>query len=123
MKPTAFGRAGAATKSRHSRLGTDIAKFETGQIVVTPAAVAALAADGKAIDELLARHRAGDWGEVTEQVRVINDRGLAECFNLQSAYTVRSGGRLVVVTNRDRTLTMIHLESGVATDGKVVRHV
>ena len=85
-------------------------KFETGRVVVTPAAAAALAAEGKSIDDVLARHRAGDWGDVSQQLRTINDRGLVECFNLQSAYAVPDGGRLVVVTNRDRTLTMVHLE-------------
>ncbi len=90
------------------------AKFDTGRVVVTPAAAAALEAQGRTIDDVLARHRAGDWGDVTEQLRTINDRGLVECFNLQSAYAVGHGQRLVVVTNRDRTLTMIHLDVGAA---------
>ena len=49
-----------------------------------------------------------------QQVRAINERGLVEQFNLQSVYAVPSGQRLVVVTNRDRTLTMIHLDAGIA---------
>ena len=85
-------------------------KFEAGEVVITPAASAALEAGGHKLDDLLARHQAGDWGDVSEQVRAGNERGLVERFNLQSAYVVPSGQRLVVVTNRDRTLTMVHLD-------------
>lgn len=88
-------------------------KFDVGEIVVTPAASAALEAHGQCVGDLLARHQAGDWGDVTEQVRAVNERGLAEQFNLQSVYAFASGQRLVVVTNRDRSRTMIHLDSWV----------
>jgi hypothetical protein len=85
-------------------------KFEVGQIVITPAASAALAACGKTLGELLARHCAGDWGDVSERARSLNERGLIERFNLQSIYRVPSGEHVVVQTNPERTLTMIHLE-------------
>ncbi|MEX0678024.1 MAG: hypothetical protein WD063_13165 [Pirellulales bacterium] len=84
-------------------------KFDVGEIVITPAAQAALAANGTTLDDLLARHQAGDWGDVSAQVREVNERGLVEQFNLQSTYALPDGRRLVVVTNRDRTATMIHL--------------
>jgi hypothetical protein len=86
------------------------AKFEVGEIVITPAASAALKAEGQSITDLLSRHRAGDWGDVSDQVRIVNDRGLVEQFNLQSTYQLENGSRLVVVTNRDRTLTMVHID-------------
>ena len=85
-------------------------KFDAGEVVVTPAASAALEAHGQKVDDLLARHQAGDWGDVSHQVRAVNERGLAEQFNLQSVYTVGSGERVVVVTNRERSLTMVHLD-------------
>lgn len=85
-------------------------RFEVGEIVVTPAASEALAANGKTLDELLARHQAGDWGDVSEQVRGVNDRGLVEQFNLYSTYVMPDGRRLVIVTNCQRTATMIHLD-------------
>ncbi len=78
--------------------------------MITPAASAALEASGHALGDLLAQHQAGDWGDVSEHVRTVNERGLVEQFNLQSTYVVASGARLVVMTNRDRTLTMIHLD-------------
>jgi hypothetical protein len=84
--------------------------FEVGEIVITPAASSALDANGQTLERLLARHRAGDWGDVSPQVREVNDRGLAERYNLQSAYVLADGRRIVVVTNCQRTATMIHLD-------------
>jgi hypothetical protein len=91
------------------RLAEQKTKFEVGEIIVTPTATAALEASGRTVDEIVARHRAGDWGEVSDQVREVNERGLAEQFNVQSIYATPSGERLVVVTTGDRSLTMVHL--------------
>jgi hypothetical protein len=88
-------------------------KFNVGEVVVTPAASAALEAHGQCVNDLLLRHQSGDWGDVTEQVRAVNERGLAERFNLQSVYAVATGEKLVVVTNRERSRTMIHLDGRV----------
>jgi hypothetical protein len=88
-------------------------KFEVGDVLVTPTAAAALDAQGRTVSDLLARHQAGDWGDVSDQVRMVNERGLTEQFNLQSTYVLDGGQRLVVVTNRERTLTMIHLDRQV----------
>jgi hypothetical protein len=84
-------------------------KFAIGQIVVTPAARAAISASGQTLDALLVRHQSGDWGDVPDHVRRVNERGLVERFNLQSAYAVNPGHVLVVVTNGERTATMVHL--------------
>lgn len=86
-------------------------RFDVGEIVITPAATEALAANGMTLDDLLTRHQAGDWGEVSEQVRAVNERGLLERFNLQSTYALPDHRRLVVVTNRQRTATTIHLDA------------
>jgi hypothetical protein len=43
-------------------------------------------------------------------VREVNERGLVDGFNLQSTYTLSDGRRLVVVTTRDRSATMVHLD-------------
>jgi len=85
-------------------------KFEVGDVVITPAAAKALEENGQTLRCLLARHQAGDWGDVSDPLRLINERGLVEQFNLQSRFVVPSGDRLVVVTNRERTVTMVHLE-------------
>ena len=90
-------------------------KFETGKVVITPAASAALASCGHTLDDVLARHKAGDWGDVPERIRAVNERGLVEQFNVQSAYGIQPDRQLVVVTNGERTLTMVHLDQRAAT--------
>ena len=62
---------------------TQTSKFELGEIVITPTASAALQAGGQSVEDFLARHQAGDWGKVSDQARAVNERGLAEQFNLQ----------------------------------------
>lgn len=86
-------------------------RFDIGEIVITPAANDALAANSLTLEDLLTRHRAGDWGEVSAQVREVNERGLLEQFNLQSAYPLPDQRRLVVVTNGERTATTIHIDA------------
>ncbi len=85
-------------------------KFGLGEIVVTPAADAALVENATSLEPLLLRHQHGDWGEVSEAIRLVNDRGLSDHFNIQSKYPLVDGRRLVVVTNRERTATMVHLD-------------
>lgn len=88
-------------------------KFELGEVVVTPAASQALDDHGHLVDDLLTRHQNGDWGDVSDQARLINERGLNENFNVQSTYVLATGLKLVVVTNGPRTLTMIHLDRAI----------
>jgi hypothetical protein len=90
-------------------LQTRTPKFEVGEIVITPTASATLEADGQSIEDFLVRHQSGDWGDVSEQVRAVNERGLAEQFTIKSAYATPSGVRLIVITTGDRSLTMVHL--------------
>ena len=106
-------RGTPSAEAEQMPLEEQASKFEIGEVVATPAALAALQAIGQTLPNLLARHQAGDWGDVADQVRSVNERGLVECFNLQSAYAVNRGQRLVVVTNGERTVTMIHLDHRV----------
>ena len=88
-------------------------KFPLGEILVTPRARQALAASRQSIEELLARHQAGDWGEVTIDERRLNDEGIAKRFNLVSAYRTHSGQRLTIVTKADRATTLVHLSPDI----------
>ncbi|MCH8922255.1 MAG: hypothetical protein IIA67_03780 [Planctomycetes bacterium] len=83
--------------------------FELGKLVVTPNAAEVMANSGSSSDEVLARHAQGDWGEVSEQEREINERGLSEQFNLVSNYRMSDGQFITVFTKADRSMTMIHL--------------
>ena len=78
-------------------------KFDPGQMVDT-IGVLDLVRRGFELQTLLARHLAGDWGNVTEANRRENDHALAQGGRLVSAYDVE-GRRVFIVTDADRTLT------------------
>jgi len=53
-----------------------IALFRLGRIVATPNALARIPAED--ITQVLARHQAGDWGEVNEHDRAANNLALED---------------------------------------------
>jgi hypothetical protein len=53
-------------------------KFSLGQLAATPGALQALKESGQAPDFFLARHAAGDWGEVDQDDWRLNDEALAD---------------------------------------------
>ena len=60
-------------------------KFSLGQVVATPGAIEVLAAAGVSVDALLARHLAGDWGDLDDQDKRLNDEALIDGSRLLSA--------------------------------------
>ena len=86
------------------------ALFPLGQIVATPGALSALGEAGIEAEALLNRHICGDWGELDQQDKEENDLSLKEGFRIFSAYLLpRSGQRIWVITEADRTATTLLL--------------
>jgi hypothetical protein len=79
------------------------------RIVATPGALAALEASGEVPVEYLARHIAGDWGDVDEHDRRENELSLIHGFRLLSAYTLNSGTKIWIITEADRSVTTVLL--------------
>ena len=88
-----------------------VRRFSLGRVVATPGAVAALDAGGHTPHEFLARHIAGDWGEVSDADRQENEHSLREGFRLLSAYTTHTGTTLWIITEADRSVTTLLLPS------------
>jgi hypothetical protein len=86
-------------------------RFPLGRTVATPGALAALGADPRQLLAILARHRAGDWGDLGEADRRENEFSLAHGFRLLSAYRLASGARVWIITEADRSATTILLPS------------
>lgn len=88
-------------------------KFKLGQVVMTPGAQAALKqTDFNEVDEvsaLLARHVSGDWGEVGAEDSKENDFSVVNGFRILSAYTIRSGVKVWLITENDRSVTTLLL--------------
>lgn len=85
------------------------AKFNLGQLVATPGALAALEDSGQAPGEFLAGHASGDWGDLTEEDRNENNFSLLHGFRLLSSYRLRSGTKIWIITEADRSSTTILL--------------
>ncbi len=85
------------------------AKFELGQVVATPGALAALECCGESPADYLRRHQAGDWGEVCDEDRRENELSLLHGFRLLSSYHLGSGTKIWIITEADRSATTILL--------------
>jgi hypothetical protein len=88
-----------------------VPKFNVGQLVATPGALQALAAAGQSPMEFVQRHQSGDWGEVPEEDRQKNEFSVTHGFRLLSAYTLRTGVRIWITTEADRSATTVLLRS------------
>jgi hypothetical protein len=88
-----------------------MAKFALGQLVATPGALEAMEASGQTPDFFLARHQAGDWGEVSEEDCLLNERALKDGDRLLSVYRTLKAVRLYVITEADRSCTTCLLPS------------
>jgi hypothetical protein len=78
--------------------GTTTAKFPLGFVTATPGALKAIREAGQTPGEFLARHQRGDWGEVGPEDGRLNDEALLDDSRLLSAYSLRSGVRIWVIT-------------------------
>ncbi len=82
-----------------------IAKFRLGQIVSTPNAMSQLTKEDILMG--LKRHQSGDWGDVSENDRQANDRALIEDTRLFSVYHAVSGIKVWLITEADRSTTVL----------------
>lgn len=84
-------------------------RFHPGRLLITPGASALLEASGVFVFSLLARHLTGDWGDVSKADAAENELSLVRGFRLLSAYTLKSGQRVWIITEADRSATTILL--------------
>jgi hypothetical protein len=82
-------------------------KFPLGQTVITPNALNALHPED--VPNALARHVAGDWGDLDDEDKQANEEGLKHGLRLLSAYTDRNGTKFWIITEHDRSVTTVLL--------------
>lgn len=83
--------------------------FPLGQVLATPGALEALGQAEQSPDEFLARHHAGDWGDLCQEDIAENEFSLKHDLRLFSEYTLRDGTRLWIITEADRSATTLLL--------------
>jgi hypothetical protein len=86
-------------------------KFPLGQLIATPGAAAALDATGEHPTTYLRRHWRGDWGELDMEDVAENEFSLTRGLRLLSAYNLKDGTRIWIITEADRSTTTILLPS------------
>jgi hypothetical protein len=87
------------------------AKFPFGEVVATQGAAAALQQTGEHPFTYLQRHAHGDWGELDTEDVAENEFSLVNGLRLLSAYTLKDGTRIWIITEADRSATTILLPS------------
>jgi hypothetical protein len=82
-----------------------------GRIMATPGALRTLEACNVAGAALLARHEAGDWGDLCPDDFTANDHALVDGERLLSNYVLPGGAKVWIITEWDRSVTTILLPS------------
>jgi hypothetical protein len=83
------------------------AKFHLGRIVATPHALETIPSED--ILAGIARHQAGDWGDVPPEDAAANDRALVDGTRILSAYRSAKGITFWTITEADRSSTCVLL--------------
>src|SRR5215211_6768532 len=84
-------------------------KFELGALVATPGALELLQTAGKQPLDYIIRHLTGDWGDLDEHDRLVNEQALEHGGRLLSSYIVTGDQRLWLITESDRSATTLLL--------------
>jgi hypothetical protein len=86
--------------------------FRPGRVLATPEALEALEQAGQTVWELLAQHLQGQWGELSEEDRRLNDEAVKDGSRILSAYALKTGEKVWLITeatddNGNRAATTI----------------
>lgn len=86
-----------------------IVRFPLGRVVATPGAIELLESCETNPLVLLARHVAGDWGDLDEEDRAENERSVDAGLRILSSYSLGGDRRVWVITEASRDVTTILL--------------
>jgi len=85
--------------------------FELGQLVATPGAVDAIQRNQQTPLEFIQRHLNHDWGDLDDHDRHENDYSVEHGRRILSAYQLKDGTRIWIITEADRSSTTLLLPS------------
>ncbi len=89
------------------------ALFEGGEISVSTEALMALGLAGEDFRALLEMHLLGDFGDVDEVTRVLNNQAVEQGEYVLSAYRLPTGVEIEIGTTGDRQQTVIDVAQGL----------
>jgi hypothetical protein len=73
-------------------------KFQLGQILATPGALKALEEAGQTPAFFLEKHVSGDWGDLGDEDKRLNDQALVDGSRILSAYKTLLGVKIWIIT-------------------------
>lgn len=73
-------------------------RFDLGRLLATPGALRAMEEAGQTPLDFITRHARGDWGELCEEDKKLNDEALVDGSRLLSSYRLSNGERLWVIS-------------------------
>lgn len=71
--------------------------FKPGQVLATPGALEVLERAGQTVWELLAQHIQGQWGELSDEDRRLNDEAVKDGSRILSAYILKTGIKVWII--------------------------
>ena len=84
-------------------------RFPLGRVTATPGALRALEQAEQLPAEFLDRHVNGDWGDIPEADKQENELSVEQGFRILSAYTTSAGDKIWILTEADRSATILML--------------
>jgi len=108
MKRSDLVRRAAIATQQHAR-------FPVGEVSTTRSALERLDALGLKPSHLIACHQAGDWGDVDDADRAMNEESLHEEQRFFSSYEIKAE-RFWVLTTADRSRTTVFLPGDTVPD-------
>jgi hypothetical protein len=89
------------------------AKFQLGQTVATPAALALLTRLGLSPTPYIDRHVSGDWGDLDAEDKEANDLALTvgNEQRILSSYNLTKTDKIWIISEWDRSVTTVLLPS------------
>ena len=87
----------------------NLPRFSLGHVVSTPGALRSFTEAGNSPQEFLDRHVRGDWGDLSKEDRHENEFSLTNDLRILSAYQLRNGTKIWIITEADRSSTCILL--------------
>ncbi len=94
---------------------TTTPKFQLGKIVATPGALTLLENLGLSPSTFLHRHQSGDWGDLCEEDKKLNDEAVKYEGDMDkqqrtfSAYNLTATDKIWIITEWDRSSSCILL--------------
>jgi hypothetical protein len=86
-------------------------KFRLGMIVATSGALECFERTGENPFDFLRRHVEGDWGDLCQDDKEENELSVDQELRILSAYHLKDGTKIWIITEADRSSTCLLLPS------------